>query len=110
MEDDRWDFEGLSEEEQRRTQTAEPLWPGGTGIVRRVARSEQARIPTDALSIQQTPRAAQQMQLEWPRCPSHCWARTSVRHQCAGDLGSLLHGHRGSYQLGLNATYRELTP
>ena len=30
LEDDRWDFEGLFEEDQRRTQAAEPLWPGGT--------------------------------------------------------------------------------
>ena len=25
----------------------------------------------------------QQMQLEWPRCPPHCWARTSVRHHAS---------------------------
>ena len=29
-EDDRWDFEGLSAQEQADTQAAEPTWPGRT--------------------------------------------------------------------------------
>ena len=67
-----------------------------TGIVRRVARSEQARIPTDALSIQQTPRGGV-LPVERRAGSRVDGGEQHLRHGARRSYAAVLKGNRTSW-------------